>query len=94
MAKTLLAWQALSYCFIALLCLGVFLQMLGLPVTFWDLNGSDEDFVSALLMGVSIISNDSFIMPFFQWVFASHLLLTLYFYSRPVSFFRPPLAAF
>ena len=42
--------------FVGLLCLGVFLQMLGAPLSFWDLDGSDDDFVSSLLVGLAVPS--------------------------------------
>jgi hypothetical protein len=41
---------------ITLLCAGVFLQMLGAPISFWDLDGSEDDFVSSLLLGLAISS--------------------------------------
>lgn len=44
--------------FIILVCLGVVLQVLGAPVSFGDLNGSEDDFSSSLLMGLSVPSSD------------------------------------
>jgi|GEM_PF-1653579 hypothetical protein len=41
---------------ITLICAGVFLQMLGAPISFWDLDGSEDDFVSSLLLGLAIPS--------------------------------------
>jgi hypothetical protein len=39
---------------ITLLCVGVLLQMLGVPVSFVDLDGSDDDFVSILLISSAL----------------------------------------
>ena len=51
--------------FIILVCLGVMLQVLGAPVSFGDLNGSEDDFISSLLMGLTVPSNEFPLSPVF-----------------------------
>ena len=70
--------------FIGLVCLGVFLQMLGAPVSFWSLEGSQDDFVSTLLMDLTVPSIAS--------SYAPPLLSTVFYnFLHEHTPFRPPL---
>lgn len=55
-------------CLIVLLGIGVLLQILGAPVSFLDLNGSYDDFISSVLIGACIIEDP-------------HISLLRYFFS-------------
>jgi hypothetical protein len=78
---------------ISLLCVGVFLQMLGAPVSFWDLDGSADDFVSSLLMGLTVPSAPPPYLPLLCHLVASHQSGAPPYplYEHPL--FHPPLSA-
>jgi hypothetical protein len=52
MVNRMLLGNARYPLFLVLICLSVLLHMLGAPIIFWDLDGSEDDFISTLLMGV------------------------------------------
>lgn len=54
-------WNALLL--IGLLCIGVLLQILGAPLTFWDLDGSCDLVELSLLVAVAIISGAPVLFP-------------------------------
>ena len=62
--------------FIVLVCIGVLLQMLGAPVSFLDVDGADDEFISSLLRGACILTGDLHISPF-------HSLLSVVLTSAP-----------
>jgi hypothetical protein len=75
---------------IALLCAGVFLQMLGAPISFWDLDGSEDDLVSSLLLGLAIPSAPAhFSTPLFSLLPPHASVPARYFLDEH---FHPPLS--
>jgi hypothetical protein len=80
------------WCFIGLLCLGVFLQMLGAPVTFWDLVGSDDDFISALLMGLAVLTREPHYLPLHSSFLVHLISAPPYSYLYEHVLFHPPLS--
>ena len=77
--------------FIGLICVGIVLQMLGAPISFCDLDGSDDDFISSLLMGFCVLASNLYYSP-------AHLSLTIgpiadssYSFLYEDILFRPPL---
>ena len=81
------------WCFIGLLCLGVFLQMLGAPVSFWDLDGSEDDFISSLLMGVAVLSSDPHYSPVHSSLLIRLISAPRYSFLYEHVLFHPPLSA-
>jgi hypothetical protein len=71
--------------------LGVCFQVLGAPISFWDLNGSDDVFVSALLMGLTVPSGEKPLLSSCNIVFAYILPPLIYRYQGRSSLFHPPL---
>ena len=51
------------WCLIGLICVGIVLQMLGAPLSFCDLDGSDDDFTSSLLMGFCVLGINLYYSP-------------------------------
>lgn len=82
------------WCFIVLICLGVVLQMLGAPISFWDLNGSEDDFISALLMGVAVLSDGPHYSPFHSSVLIPLIWAPSYHFLHEYVHFHPPLFAY
>jgi hypothetical protein len=76
---------------IAILCIGVFLQILGAPVTFWDLNGSDDDFISSLLMGASVQTEAQHISPFHSFLSVVPISGPQYSFLQESFLFHPPI---
>ena len=77
---------------IALLCLGVFLQMMGAPISFWDLTDSGDDFVSAVVMGFAILPSA---LQYCPGQFSHVIALTpshLYEFLGDLVLFRPPVS--
>lgn len=52
-----------SLLLIGLLCVGILLQILGAPLTFWDLDGSCDLVESSLLEGFAIVSDEPVLSP-------------------------------
>jgi hypothetical protein len=68
--------------------------MLGAPVTLWDLDGSEDDSVSALLMGLTIISIEQHAPPVRTYFFPPLISPTPHYFLIPSIFFRPPLLGY
>src|SRR5918994_3232136 len=51
--------RVLRVLIIALLCVGVFLQILGAAVAFWAVDGSDDPFMSSILTSFAVLGNES-----------------------------------
>ena len=79
--------------FIGLICLGVVLQMLGAPISFWDLNGSEDDFISALLMGVAVLSGEPHYSPLHSSLLIRLISAPRYSFLYEHVLFHPPLYA-
>ena len=75
---------------IGLLCLGVLLQILGMPLTFWDLDGSCNPVESSLLEGVAIISAGPVLSPVLHALYLSNTHSPAYRLSAQYLFFHPP----
>jgi zinc transporter ZupT len=52
---TAMLTRVLRVLIIALLCVGVFLQILGAAVAFWDVDGSDDPFMSSILTSFAVL---------------------------------------
>ena len=78
-----------AYLLIALLCIGVMLQILGAPLTFWDLDGSCDLIELSLLSAVAIISAMPLLSPLLGSLYISEVSLT-YRLSPEDLFFHPP----
>ena len=82
----------LTIALISFLCLGVFLQMLGVPISFWNLHWSDA--VNAtLLCGFAVITNESFLPLQCSALLALLWLALGYFYQGQNVPFRPPISS-
>jgi len=51
---------------VALLCFGTLMQMLGVSVTFWNLEGSSNPLESSVLEGFALISRTPVVSPTFE----------------------------
>ncbi len=58
--------RVLRVLIIALLCVGVFLQILGAAVAFWDVDGSDDPFISSILTSFAVLGNESVFLVLLQ----------------------------
>jgi hypothetical protein len=83
--------RAILFLTIAVLCLGVCLQILGVSISFLDLNGSDDVLSNSILTGFATLSNDPWLSPLLRSLFA--FIATASFYQAMLSYrlFRPPL---
>lgn len=79
---------------ISLLCVGITLQMLGVSLAFWDLNGSSDLVESSLLEGFAIISTEPVLSPIFRSLYSSDTVSLTYQRSPQHLFFHPPLPIF
>ena len=77
--------------FVSALCCGVILQMLGVPVTFWDLDDTADFFSTSLLEGFAVPSNGPMVFPWSRAVFAAIVGERLYYSLSPPLVFHPPL---
>ena len=75
---------------IVFLCIGVVLQMLGAPVSFWDLDGSDDDFISSLLMGACVLSGGPHISAFHSFLSSAPIVAPQYSLLQEKLLFHPP----
>ena len=78
-------------CLILIICVGVFLQMLGAPVSFWDLDGYDHDFISSLLMGACVHTEDQHISPFHSFLSVISISAPRYSFLHESFLFHPPI---
>jgi hypothetical protein len=76
--------------FLGLICLGVLLHMLGAPIIFWDLDGSEDDFISTLLMGLTVHSDTPYSLALRSCLLTLLLSTVSYMFLHEHSFFRPP----
>ena len=76
---------------IAVLCLGVCLQILGVSISFWDLNGSDEVLSNSILTGFATLSDDPWLSPLLRSLFAFIATASMYHSMFLYRLFRPPL---
>ena len=81
----------MQFFIILLLCLGVFLQILGAPISFCDLNGSEDDFTSALLMGLTVPTAEQHLSLSSNIVFAYIIPASICRYRGRSELFHPPL---
>lgn len=79
---------------IGLLCLGVFLQILGVPVTFWDLSDSDDPFTASVQSGFAVLPGEWLLTPFFYCLLACPGVGPSYQHLHQYRLFRPPLPSF
>ena len=84
----ILRWSVLLL--IGLLCVGVLLQILGAPLTFWDLDGSCDLLELSLLLSVAIISATPVLSLLCGFLYVSEATLA-YRLSPQHLFFHPPL---
>ncbi len=86
--------QSSSLLLIGLLCVGILLQILGVPLTFWDLDGSCDLVESSLLEGFAIVSEEPLLSP----ILRSSSLSSTDPLACPLApqylFFHPPLPIF
>jgi hypothetical protein len=76
---------------IGALCLGVLLQMLGVSVTFWNLNGSDDLLSTSILTGFAVLPDNSELAPRLLAMFTSIPAASHYQFLLPYGLFHPPL---
>ena len=82
------SWNVLLL--IGLLCVGTLGQMVGLPVTFWDLDGSSDLVESSLLEGFAIISVKPTLFPIFRSMYSCETVSVAYRLSAQHLIFHPP----
>lgn len=75
---------------IGALCLGVLLQMLGVSVTFWNLNGSDDLLSTSILTGFAVLPDDPGLAPRLLATFTSIPAASHYQFLLPHWLFHPP----
>jgi len=78
-------------CLIVIICLGVLFQMLGAPVSFWDLDGSDDDFISSLLMGTCVHAESQHISRFLSFLSVVRISAPRYSSLQESFLFHPPI---
>ena len=83
--------RLLRIALISFLCLGVFLQILGVPISFWNLNCADEAVTATMLCGFAIITNESFLPLQYAALLVLIGVVLAYFYEDQNVPFRPPL---
>lgn len=76
---------------IAVLCLGVCLQILGVSISFLDLNGSDDVLSNSILTGFATLSNDPWLSPLLRSLFTFIATASIYQSMLSYRLFRPPL---
>jgi hypothetical protein len=76
---------------IVIICVGVFLQILGAPVSFWAVDGSDDDFISSLLMGASVHTADQHIASFNSFLSLISISAPRYSFLHESFLFHPPI---
>ena len=76
----------------ALLCLCVLLQILGVAVSFWDLNDSDDPFTTSIITGFSIPSIEQVLSPLLQRLLGFSITGSGYQHLRQDMLFHPPLS--
>jgi hypothetical protein len=84
--------KANTFVFVTILCVGVLLQMLGTPITLWNLDGLDDDFVSVLLMGIAVHSTTHH-PPLRSYLITPLPSAAAYAFRHEHTLFRPPLFA-
>lgn len=75
---------------IGALCLGVLLQMLGVSVTFWNLNGSDDLLSTSILTGFAVLPDDPGLAPRLFAIRTSIPAASHYQFLLPYGLFHPP----
>ena len=80
-------------CLVVLVCIGVVLQMLGAPVSFLDLDGADDDFISSLLMGACVLTGDPHISPLHSFPSVVPSSAPRYSFLHEGFLFHPPILA-
>ena len=81
-------WEARPL--IGLLCISLLLQILGAPLTFWDLDGSCDLVELSLLVAVAIISGTPVLLPILRsWYLSEDALMHRHSPLHVV--FHPPL---
>lgn len=80
-------------CLIAFLCMGVFLQILGAPVSFLESDGSEDIFISSLLTGACVHTEDQHIPPFSSFLSAVSISARHYSFQHESLLFHPPIFA-
>jgi hypothetical protein len=81
-----------GYCWIGLVCVALLLQMLGAPICFWELDPTD-DFVSTLLMGLAVLTSESYNLPFHSCLLLAVISTVAYYFLKEFLLFRPPVFA-
>ena len=80
-----------SFFLITVLCIGVAVQMLGVPLSLWELDGSSDIAGSSILEGFAVISNEPVLFPSSQSQFAFSRIDHHYIHLGQHLFFHPPL---
>jgi hypothetical protein len=77
---------------IVLLSFAVLLQILGVAVSFWDLNGSDDPFSISLMTGFAVLPSASVMSPVLQCLLGFTITGSSYQHLRQYMLFHPPLS--
>lgn len=88
---TLTARRSTFVLLVILICLSVLLEILGVPVTFWDLTDSDDPFTTSIMMGLTVVSSPVAVSLLTEHLVSLTLLGPPYHYLGQPSVFRPPL---
>jgi zinc transporter ZupT len=89
---TAMLTRVLRVLIIALLCVGVFLQILGAAVAFWDVDGSDDPFMSSILTSFAVLGNESVLLVILQSMLCVAMISVSYQQLRQDTLFHPPLS--
>jgi hypothetical protein len=76
---------------IGLICLSVFLQILGAPISFWMIEGSADDLISTLFMDLTFHATTSHYSPLFSSLKIPIPSTVSYNFLDEHIHFRPPL---
>ena len=82
----------LRFLIIALICIGVFLQVLGAAVAFWEIDGSDDPFISSILTSFAVLGNESVFLVLLRCLLGYALIRVSYQHLRQDTLFHPPLS--
>lgn len=77
--------------FVGLLYLGIFLQMLGAPIAFWNLDALEENCVLASLMALVVHSIEPHFVPLSSYLLTPDKSMASYRFLHEDSPFHPPI---
>lgn len=81
----------INFLVVTLLCLGVVLQILGVPISFWDFTDADDLFTASVATGFAILSPAFSASPLSQYLVGFGIRVLSYRHLSESMLFHPPL---